>query len=53
MDPVVLWKSIKSGKCLSGVSQDVEETSEDEVEPSQCAEVKATQAALGPSEREK
>lgn len=39
MDPVVLWENIKCGKLISGVSQDVEETSEGEVEPSQCAEV--------------
>lgn len=44
---------IKSGKCLCGVSQDVEETSEGEVEPSQSAEVKAIQLALGTAEREK
>lgn len=52
MDPVVLWENIKCGKLLCWVSQDVEETSEGEVEPSQCAEVQAIQLALGTAEIE-
>lgn len=46
MDTVILWENMESRKLPCGVSQDVEETSERQIEPSQCAEVKAIQLAL-------
>lgn len=48
-----MWENIKSGKLLCGVSQDAEETTEGQVEPSQCAEVKPIPLALDTAEREK